>query len=280
MNFVRVLFSNNGENRSAPRRNVRQELKLHEARVINTPLALREQRCFAHWVRISANSTTGKTTPQNRNCNHREMHIAVMGASEGTRFPLMQPFSTRCLLRFHGHAIRGQCLFFPGFKGHGNAIGPIMCRLCPIYHRTSDSFQPRFGATTKKREFPPPRSSSTVRACVFYLSDRWPRDAKSMDDIFQRLRDKTSRHECRWRWSRRGWKTNVVNQVWGWWGREVFGAVGGPTFQDRDLVQLFPFVEDGGNILGRNLIGFTMGKLARYGTPREYLRDRSTRIRY
>lgn len=79
-----------------------------------------------------------------------------MGASEGTRFPLMQPFSTRCLLRFHGHAIRGQCLFFPGFKGHGNAIGPIMCRLCPIYHRTSDSFQPRFGATTKKREFPSP----------------------------------------------------------------------------------------------------------------------------
>lgn len=113
-----------------------------------------------------------------------------MGASEGTRFPLMQPFSTRCLLRFHGHAIRGQCLFFPGFKGHGNAIGPIMCRLCPIYHRTSDSFQPRFGATTKKREFPSPRSSSTVRACVFYLSDRWPRDAKSMDDIFQRLRIK------------------------------------------------------------------------------------------
>lgn len=60
----------------------------------------------------------------------------------------------------------------------------------------------------------------------------------------------------------------------------MFGAVGDPTFQDRDLVQLFPFVEDGGNILGRNLIGFTMGKLARYGTPREYLRDRSARIRY
>lgn len=186
MNFVRVLFSNNGENRSAPRRNVRQELKLHEARVINTPLALREQRCFAHWVRISANSTTGKTTPQNRNCNHREMHIAVMGASEGTRFPLMQPFSTRCLLRFHGHAIRGRCLFFLSVS-RGNTVtrlaNYIPITSC-IYHRCvvrSNSFR-GYDEKTKISPF-----SSTVRACVFYLSDRWPRDAKTMHDIFQWL---------------------------------------------------------------------------------------------
>lgn len=48
MNFVRVLFSDSCANRDAVRRNVQQELKLHEARVINTPLALWQWHCFAH----------------------------------------------------------------------------------------------------------------------------------------------------------------------------------------------------------------------------------------
>lgn len=104
--------------------------------------------------------------------------LPLWGASEGTRFPLlMQPFSARCLLRFHGHAIRGQCLFFLGFKGHGNTDWPIICRLYPIYHRCivrvirfNRVSMPRKSEKTKISPSSPPRYAHAF----FYLSDRWP----------------------------------------------------------------------------------------------------------
>lgn len=219
MNFVRVLFSNNGENRSAPRRNVRQELKLHEARVINTPLALREQRCFAHWVRISANSTTGKTTPQNRNCNHREMHIAVMGGIRRDTVPAADAAVFRPLfIAIPWTRNPGPMLIFSRFQGARQHDWPIICRLYPIYHRCivrvirfNRVSMPRKSEKTKISPFSPPRYAHAF----FYLSDRWPPDAKTMDDIFQWSRDKTNRHESAVDdHPRRGWKTNVVNQVW------------------------------------------------------------------
>lgn len=220
MNFVRVLFSNNGENRSAPRRNVRQELKLHEARVINTPLALREQRCFAHWVRISANSTTGKTTPQNRNCNHREMHIAVMGGIRRDTVPAADAAVFRPLfIAIPWTRNPGPMLIFSRFQGarqHGLANYMPIISYLPSLHRTSNSLQPRFDATKKRKNKNFSLLSSAVRACVFlsFGSLAWS-DAKTMDDIFQWSRDKTNRHESAVDdHPRRGWKTNVVNQVW------------------------------------------------------------------
>lgn len=41
----------------------------------------------------------------------------------------------------------------------------------------------------------------------------------------------------------------------------MFGAVGGTTFQDRDLVQLFPFVEDDWEYFGAKFDWIHDGKI-------------------
>lgn len=108
------------------------KLKLHEARVINTPVPLRQRYCFAHRARISANSTAGKTTTvQSRNCNHREMHIAVMGGislrDRGRRdFSLLFADAAFSTVVYCDPTVRLCLLLFgPDFERYGNIVSQL-----------------------------------------------------------------------------------------------------------------------------------------------------------